>query len=47
MEASTAAVDAAKVNFSFTHLASPIDGIAGQQPHSSNRWRVKKEHNWT
>jgi membrane fusion protein (multidrug efflux system) len=30
VESAQAAVQAAKVNFSFTHLASPIDGIAGQ-----------------
>jgi membrane fusion protein (multidrug efflux system) len=29
VESAQAAVDAAKVNTSFTHLASPIDGIAG------------------
>ncbi len=30
IQAATAAVDAAKVNIGFTHLISPIDGIAGQ-----------------
>jgi len=30
VESAQAAVQAAKVNISFTHLASPIDGIAGQ-----------------
>ena len=30
MEAAEAAVEAAKVNTGFTHLVSPIDGIAGQ-----------------
>jgi membrane fusion protein (multidrug efflux system) len=30
VESAEAAVQAAKVNISFTHLASPIDGIAGQ-----------------
>ena len=30
VEAAQAAVDAAKVNTSFTHLTSPIDGVAGQ-----------------
>ncbi len=30
VESAQAAVDAAKVNISFTHLVSPIDGIAGQ-----------------
>jgi RND family efflux transporter MFP subunit len=30
VESAQAAVDAAKVNTSFTHLVSPIDGIAGQ-----------------
>jgi membrane fusion protein (multidrug efflux system) len=30
VEAATAAVEASQVNLSFTHLTSPIDGIAGQ-----------------
>jgi RND family efflux transporter MFP subunit len=30
VESAQAAVDAAKVNMAFTHLTSPIDGIAGQ-----------------